>query len=662
MITDETIERVREQADIVEIVGEHVKLRRAGADFRGPCPFHGGKNPNFSVSPRRNAYHCFKCGVSGDAIGFVREHLGMDFAEAVRYVAARAGVEVKETASPRDRQERDPREPLWEALAAAAEFFREQLWETDDGSAARDYLASRGIDREAAERFGLGWAPRDGAQLRAHLNTLGHDDARQIEAGLLVQREEQGEPRGRFWSRLIFPILDASGRCCGFGGRVIGQGEPKYLNSPESSVYSKSQLLYGLSWARHPIRKADRALVVEGYFDAIRLALAGVDEVIAPLGTALTESQAAMLAKLSRNVFLLYDSDEAGLKATFRAGLELLRVGVSARVVSLPKGEDPDTFVRERGAAGLEQMMAQAIDIFDRQVQLLERRGWFAELHKKRRAIDKLLPTIRATADPLTRELYVSRLAEKAGVEREVVQREAAQPARGARGARAQPSSRADGDGPGRGEMPRAVPAAPATSGNDVVFDEPRRNEREERYQQMRQRFADRRGSRGRRAVDWASSQAVPRVVREVPGGGAERVLVRAMLHDRGQVDAVAERFGPDAFRHPHYRAIFQALLDGQEEELAAVAERLSDDVAVTMDQLLDEPLEDGGREVDASFVRLRVRELDDAMAEIDRRLLDPERRPSEEETTALTREKQRLMEERRLLLPTRRNFGKAGW
>ena len=148
MITDETIERVREQADIVEIVGEHVKLRRAGADFRGPCPFHGGKNPNFSVSPRRNAYHCFKCGVSGDAIGFVRERLGLDFAEAVKYVAARAGVEVQETAGRRDERVADPREPLWEALAAASEFFQTALWADDEARAARDYLGSRGIDRE----------------------------------------------------------------------------------------------------------------------------------------------------------------------------------------------------------------------------------------------------------------------------------------------------------------------------------------------------------------------------------------------------------------------------------------------------------------------------------------------------------------------------------
>jgi DNA primase len=455
VITPESIDRVREAADILEIVGEHVKLKRSGSDWRGPCPFHGGKGPNFSVSPKRNAYHCFVCGVSGDAIGFVREHLGMDFVEAVRYVAARAGVDVQETRAARGPEEVDPREVMWEAMNAAAELFREALWDDAEAAPAREYLASRELTRETAERFGLGWAPREPRWVE-RLRALGHDDARLLDVGLLVLREGEETPRARFRSRLMFPIHDASNRVVGFGGRVIGAGEPKYLNSPQGTLFDKGRQLYGLSWAKHPIRKQERALVVEGYFDAIRLAAAGLEEVVAPLGTALTESQAALLVKLTKNVFLLYDSDDAGLKATFRAGLELLRLGVSARVVTLPNGEDPDTFVRAHGPERLEHALSQSVDILDRQIQLLERRGWFAELHRKRRAIDKLLPTLRAASDPLTRELYVSRVAEVAGVDRDAILREVEQEERRPGARVSEPEPRPDGDA--------RPPAAGATS------------------------------------------------------------------------------------------------------------------------------------------------------------------------------------------------------
>ena len=428
MITDESITRVREAADIVEIVGEHVKLKRTGSDYRGPCPFHNGKGPNFSVSPKANAYHCFVCHAKGDAIGFVRDHLGLDFAEAVRYVAARSGVEVVEVQSSRAQEERDRREPLWEANAAVAALFQELLWDEGFGEAraAREYVASRGLSRADADRFQLGYAPRDAAGWRARLTAQGHDEARQLEVGLLKAPDDGSPPRAYFRRRLTIPILDAAGHVVGFGGRIVGEGEPKYLNTPQGALFDKGRLLYGLSWAKHPIRKAERALVVEGYFDAIRLALGGVEEAVAPNGTALTEHQAEALARLTRSVFLLYDSDAAGLKATFRAGLELLRHGVSARVVTLPEGEDPDTYVRAHGPAALGVRLAEAIDVFERQIQLLERRGWFAELHKTRSAVDKLLPTVRAASDPVTRDLYLARLAEVSRIDKDTLAREAA--------------------------------------------------------------------------------------------------------------------------------------------------------------------------------------------------------------------------------------------
>ena len=644
MITAETIDRVREAADIVDIVGEHVKLRRAGADFRGPCPFHGGKNPNFSVSPRRNAYHCFKCGVSGDAISFVRERLGLDFVEAVKFVAQRSGIEVKEER--RGEQAADPREPLWEANAAAAEWFRDTLWTDDEAKPARDYLASRGIDRAAADRFELGYAPRDGSRLRAHLNAMGYTDDRLIDAGLLVQREGVPEPKSRFWGRLMIPILDASGRHVGFGGRVLGEGEPKYLNSAESEIFSKGRVLYGFSAARHAVRKADRVLVVEGYFDAIRLALAGVDETVAPLGTALTEQQAALLAKLTKNVFLLYDSDEAGLKATFRTGLELLRHGVSARVASLPNGEDPDTFVRQYGAERLEGQLAQGVDIFERQILEIRRRGMFDDLHKKRRAIDKLLPTLRAAADPLTRDLYLARLAEVSGVDREVLSRELAQP---------DPRRRAGGEAPPAPDdgMERVAPRARTSPNADgVVFVEPPRQPGDfyDRNRPRGRRDERRRGFR--RTDDWASSHAVARVSPSARVVAAEKGLVQAMLQDRDQVDIVIERWGPEHFHHPVYRRIFEQLMTTEDASLDAVTDALTEAEVEVVNGLVTEQLPNPATQVQAWLRRLEIRAIEEERDRINAMLMDPLHPLSDAEKDALVARKQQLRLDREALSP----------
>ena len=222
MIPDEVVERVRDEADIVSIIGEFVKLKRVGNSYRGPCPFHHGKDPNFSVMA--NGYKCFSCGDSGDVFTFVRKHLGLDFAESVKWVGEKAGVEVRDVA--RVTEERDLREPLWEVNATAADFFRTQLWDTPAGKVARDYLASRNISRDDADRFGLGYAPKDTTLMREALATLGFDDERQITAGVLVVHEERPEPRPRFRDRLIFPIYDVQSHTVGFGGRLLGDTGP----------------------------------------------------------------------------------------------------------------------------------------------------------------------------------------------------------------------------------------------------------------------------------------------------------------------------------------------------------------------------------------------------------------------------------------------------
>jgi DNA primase len=564
MIPDETIDKVREAADIVQIIGEYVNLKRQGTDFRGPCPFHQGTHRNFSVSPKKGIYYCFVCHEGGDVFHFLQKRLGVEWPAAVRLVGEKCGVEVKEVDTRREGP--DPREPYWEVNAAAAGYFQRMLWDDPSGAKAREYLAERDIPRELADEIGIGFAPREVGLMRTYLNTLGFDDARLIESGLMVIPEGATEARPRFRGRLIFPILDAVGRTVGFGGRILGQGEPKYLNSAESPVFSKGKLLYGMSWAKNEIRKEDRVLVVEGYFDAVRLVAAGIRCVVAPLGTALTTDQAALLRRLTENVYLLYDSDKAGLTATFRAGDELLSHGMSVRVVTLPEGEDPDTFVRSKGGAALEASIDSAIDIFERKIQLLERGGWFAELQKKRRALDRLLPTLRATKDEIMRELYIGRASEVTGVSREVLERELK-----AKAPRGQSSDRSISAPP---------PLAPRV----------RRGERRPRPQEA--------------------------------GSSSERELVRAMLIAPALIDSVAEKVGPDSFRDPEYRAIYQALIQfGEGSTMEDLASVLDPDTVALMEELASEKgaQVDAAKTIEDSVGGLRAREIAERLVEIDR-------------------------------------------
>jgi len=589
VIPDDVVERVREEADIVSIVGEYVKLKRVGNSFRGPCPFHHGKNDNFSVTSR-GGYKCFVCGESGDVFTFIQKHLGLDFVEAVKLVGAKAGVDVREVA--RRTEEKDSREPLWEINAAAAEFFRRRLWESPDGETAREYLTSRGLAREDADRFGIGYAPADREAIRDSLASLGFAPDRQLAAGLLVAREGSVEPRARFRHRLMFPIFDGAGHVVGFGGRVLGDGEPKYLNSAESEVFAKRKLLYGLNWAKQAIRKADRLIIVEGYFDVIRLMLAGITEAVAPLGTALTEDQAALIRKYTKNVFLLYDSDRAGLKATFRAGDILLAGGSSVRVITLPSGEDPDTFVAKFGTDAFEKVADASIDVYDRKIQLLERGGWFADLRRKRQALDKLLPTLRATADHLTRDLYVSRTSEVAGVSRDQLVRELSVAPRERR--------------------------VPAETGAPPAAPEPAVRRRERR--------AD------RRAV----------------GVRAERELVRLLLAYRRYVEATAERIAADVFTDPLYRDIFTELSMDSDRAVDELAATLDDDGVAVLQELLDEPVSFDRIEeaIDANINSLLARGIAVRMGEIDR--LAPLANDAQKDD--LNREKTRLAGELRAL------------
>jgi DNA primase len=590
-IPDEVIEQVRDAADLVEVVGEHVQLKRTGADYRGPCPFHGGTHRNFAVIPRKQMFYCFVCHEGGDVFTFYMKKFGMDYPTAVREVARKVGVTIPERAASGP----DPLEPFYQAVAVAQEWYARQLREAPEAEGARRYLASRGLDLEQLHPYGLGYAPPGGAFLDA-MQKLGITPDVLIGAGLALRREDQSL-RARFWGRLLFPIHDLRGRVVAFGGRTLGDGEPKYLNSPDSEVFHKGRLLYNLHNAKHAIRKAEHAVLVEGYFDVLRLLLAGLDHVVAPLGTGFTPEQAALLRRLTDRVTLLFDSDMAGLRATFRAGDELLRARVSVSVASMPEGEDPDTLVRRGGLTAIEKVMRDGVDVFERKLQLLERKGWLGTLSGRRRALDRLLPTLRAAADPVTRDLYIARVGEALAVTREAVLREIA-----------------DRPGPPalRPEGARSAPAQPAVA--------PR--------------------PRGR--------------------PGPERDLIRVMLHDPEARQRIAELVPDRAMLEQPDAALFEAVV-GLEPAVpaASLLETLGPEPRVLLAALLDEAWgpPDIGAVIAGAVDRLEGRRIERRMHEVDRRLPFA----NAEEQVALAREKDTLSRRMAQLNPARWNVIRKG-
>src|SRR5687768_15494082 len=500
MIPDSVVDEVRARADLVEIIGEHVSLRRAGKEFSGLCPFHHEKTPSFYVVPAKGFYKCFGCGEAGDAFSFLMKRQGLNFHEAVKAIAAKVGVEIPE----QERTLDEPHRALYEAIAFAADYYQRQLWEEPAGERARAYLAGRELTRAMAERFGLGYAPDAWRSLREAAQKHGITDAVLLEAGLIKASEKTEEPYDRLRDRLIFPIADIGGRWIGFGGRVLGRSEnvAKYLNSPETPIYHKGKMFYGLNWSRTAIRRERAALLVEGYMDYVSLAARGVDHVVAGLGTAMTEEQAQVLARYTKQALLLYDSDAAGLKATFRTGDALLRAGIEPLVVSLPTGEDPDSVVRKGGADALSVYLAKAVDVLDRKLQILEERGFFADIEGVRRALDRLLPTLRAAADPALKDIYVDRVAKRTGVGRETLERE--------------PTS----DRPFRGTPspgPQRVPPRHSTT----------------RRAEVRER-------------EWAS----------------ERMLLVLLLKDPVRIDQARQVLVPEQLRDPAHQQIYEAMLE----------------------------------------------------------------------------------------------------
>src|SRR5580765_1561100 len=347
-------ERVKQQADIVRVVGEYVRLKKTGKDFSGLCPFHQEKTPSFTVSPLKQIFYCFGCGKGGDVFNFVMDIDKSPFPEAVRTVAEKCGIAIPRPRerSPEERQENQQRGALVEMHREAQTFFTKQISGTLEGKAAHAYREDRGIDNKTIDRFGIGYAPSDGDALLRLLKKK-YPEKLLVESGLISRGEQGGRFFDRFRRRITFPIANDSGKIVAFGARALGDDQPKYLNSPETPIYSKSNILYHLDRAKDALRRQDFAVLVEGYMDAIAVARAGISNVVASCGTALAESQIKLLGRFTKRVIVNYDPDTAGQAATERSLTALLEQDFEVRVLNLPsignKKADPDLFIREKG-------------------------------------------------------------------------------------------------------------------------------------------------------------------------------------------------------------------------------------------------------------------------------------------------------------------------
>jgi len=416
---------VKQQADIVRVVGEYVRLKKSGQNFTGLCPFHGEKTPSFAVHPVKQIFHCFGCGKGGDVFSFVMDMEKCQFPEAVRIVAEKCGIALPKPKerSPEERKENQQRAVLIEMHREAQTFFVKQLETTGEGRAARAYLDDRGLDKDAIARFGIGYAPSGGDALLRHLKQK-YPDKLLTESGLMSRDQHAARLFDRFRRRITFPIANESGKIVAFGCRALGDDQPKYLNSPETPIYSKSNVLYHLDRAKDALRRQDFAILVEGYMDAIAVARAGISNVVASCGTSLAEPQIKLLGRFTKRVIVNYDPDSAGQAATERSVSLLLEHDFEVKVLALPaigdKKADPDLFIREKGAEAYTKALKESPPYVDyligraRQMDLTTGEG-------KLRALNYLMPYVQKIPNGLLRSEWATRISQQLRIDEPVL-------------------------------------------------------------------------------------------------------------------------------------------------------------------------------------------------------------------------------------------------
>ena len=412
LIPQDFINDLVDRADIVEVVGKRVQLRKAGQEYKACCPFHDEKTPSFTVVPNKGFYHCFGCGAHGTAVSFLMEYEHLSFVEAVESLASTMGVEV-----PRNESDQPARryDELFSLMSSVERYFRDAL---RDNQTAIDYLKNRGIDGATAQRFGIGYAPEGWSNVLDKFGATPEATERLLATGLII-RKDNGKHYDRFRDRIMFPIRDARGRTVGFGGRILGEGEPKYLNSPETVLFHKGRELYGLYEARQALRTIERLVVVEGYMDVVALARHGIDFSIATLGTATTGDHLNILFRIADVVFFCFDGDAAGKKAAWRAlenALPHLREGRQIRFVFLPEGHDPDTYVNEFGADGFVAQLESGLALSDFLIGELASQVDMTTVDGKARLAELAKPLVRKIPRGIYRDLLVESLGEAVGL------------------------------------------------------------------------------------------------------------------------------------------------------------------------------------------------------------------------------------------------------
>jgi DNA primase len=417
-------DRVKQQADIVRVVGEYVRLKKSGQNYTGLCPFHGEKTPSFAVHPVKQIFHCFGCGKGGDVFTFVMEMEKCQFPEAVRMVAEKCGIALprQKERSPEEQKENQQRAALLEMHREAQTFFVKQLETTGEGKVARAYLEDRGLDQEVIARFGIGYAPTGGDVLLRYLKPK-YAEKLVLESGLF-SRSESGRLFDRFRTRITFPIANESGKIVAFGCRALGNDQPKYLNSPETPIYSKSNVLYHLDRAKDALRRLDFAILVEGYMDAIAVARAGISNVVASCGTSLAEPQIKLLSRFSKRVIVNYDPDSAGQAATERSISLLLEHDFEVKVLALPsigdKKADPDLFIREKGAEAYMKALKEAppfVDYLIARARLMD----LTTGEGKLRALNFLMPYVQKIPNGLLRSEWATRISQQLRIDEPVL-------------------------------------------------------------------------------------------------------------------------------------------------------------------------------------------------------------------------------------------------
>jgi DNA primase len=417
-------DRVKQQADIVRVIGEYVQLKKAGQNYRGLCPFHSEKSPSFNVHPTRQIYHCFGCGVGGDVFKFVMEMEKCPFPEAIRVVAEKCGIAVPapRERSPEERRENQQRALIIEMHRVAQSFFTKNLENTAEGKVARAYLEDRGLTKAVIEQFGIGYAPSGGDILLRQLKTK-YPDKLLVESGLISRDQNGNRLFDRFRRRITFPIANESGKIVAFGCRALGDDMPKYLNSPETPIYSKSNVLYHLDRAKDALRRSDFAILVEGYMDAIAVARAGISNVVASCGTALAEPQIKLLSRFTHRVIVNYDPDTAGQTATERSISLLLEQDFEVRVLALPGKADPDKFIREQGKDAYIKLLKESPPYVDYLIARARRMD-LTTGEGKRNAVNFLLPYVQKIPNRLLRSEWATRIAQQLRLDEPVLRAE----------------------------------------------------------------------------------------------------------------------------------------------------------------------------------------------------------------------------------------------